>query len=129
MKIYYKFYFVFHFRNYLIFTQSTHLILQLFLDKINDFLYGELLAEIVQMSTLERLERFHNSYIYNFAVILQSKFMHGTKWSFEASGVYISYSSIAEKRMSSRRNLNAKEREIAYTCQIAPSFFPSLTLS
>ena len=49
--------------------------------------------------------------------------MHGTKWSFEASGVYSWYSSIAEKQMSSMRNLNAKERKITtkakakYICQ------------
>lgn len=34
--------------------------------------------------------------------------MYETKWSFEVSGVYISYSSIAEKRTSFRRKLNAK---------------------
>lgn len=34
--------------------------------------------------------------------------MDETKWNFEASGAYRSYSSIAEKRTSFRRKLNAK---------------------
>lgn len=35
------------------------------------------------------------------------KLMDYAKWSFEASGAYMAYSSIAEKRMSVRRNFNA----------------------
>lgn len=37
--------------------------------------------------------------------------MDETKWSFEASGMYRSYLSIAEKRTSFRRQLNVKSYE------------------
>lgn len=58
---------------------------------------------------------FHlfTKFIFNYTESLSDhgtsrrKLMDYAKWSFEASGAYMEYSSIAEKRMSVRRNFNA----------------------
>lgn len=47
-------------------------------------------------------------YINTPPMILLEKFMDWTMWTDEASGAYMAYSSIAEKRTSFRRKSNAK---------------------
>lgn len=46
--------------------------------------------------------------IYLIKLILRRKFDDLTKWSLEASGAYIKYSSIAEEGSSQRANFIAK---------------------